>query len=180
MIGIENRTTMQLHVCSLSKLDTVASAIRPNRVVSLVRLDPMVATPDGIAPEHHLRLSFHDITTPQAGMVPPTEKHVIELLAFARDWDRRAPMLIHCFAGISRSTAAAFIVACALQPATEEERIADALRAASSSATPNARLVAIADSALGRYGRMVAAVRRIGRGADAFEGQPFSLALDGF
>ena len=59
-------------------------------------------------------------------------------------------MLIHCFAGVSRSTAAAFIAACALAPNRDEATIARALRAASPTATPNARLVALADAALGR------------------------------
>ena len=58
-------------------------------------------------------------------------------------------MVIHCFAGVSRSTAAAFIAACALAPKRDEFDVARALRAASPTATPNARLVALADRALG-------------------------------
>ena len=75
------------------------------------------------------------------------------------DWDRAAPMLIHCFAGVSRSTASAYIAACAL-----ERRIATStrsrqrLRAASPTATPNARFVALADARLQREGRMSAAI----------------------
>lgn len=87
--------------------------------------------------------------------------------------------MIHCFAGISRSTAAAFISACALAPQANEGAIARSLRAAAPSATPNARLVALADELLGREGRMIEAVRAIGRGADAFEGQPFTLDVPG-
>jgi predicted protein tyrosine phosphatase len=86
--------------------------------------------------------------------------------------------VIHCWAGVSRSTAAAFITACALAPERPEAEIADALRAASPMATPNARLVAVADEMLGREGRMIAAVGRIGRGADVtFENEPFELRL---
>ncbi len=70
------------------------------------------------------------------------------------------------------------IAACALAPERDEGTIADALRAASPSATPNRLFVEIADRLLGRDGRMVAAIARIGRGADAFEGTPFVLALD--
>lgn len=169
---------MDLHVCSLAKLDATVKAARPNRVVSLVRLDPPLETPDGIEREHHLRLPFNDIAEPQPGLVAPGDGHVASLLAFARAWDRAAPMVVHCFAGISRSTAAAFTIACLLRPTVDEDLIADALRAASPSATPNPRLVALADRALGRQGRMVAAVRRIGRGVDAYEGVPFVLHLD--
>ncbi len=56
--------------------------------------------------------------------------------------------------------------------------VAKALREASPSATPNPRLVAVADAMLGRNGRMIEAIGAIGRGADAFEGTPFRLALD--
>ena len=94
-----------------------------------------------------------------------------------RDRDRTEPMVIHCWAGISRSTAAAYIAACTLGPDRDEVEVANVLRAAAPSATPNARLVALADAALGRRGRMVRAIERIGRGADAFEGTPFAMPL---
>ena len=100
-----------------------------------------------------------------------------KLLGFIRAWDKSAPLLIHCWAGISRSTAAGYIATCLLQPQRDEMELALALREASPSATPNPMLVALADEALAREGRMVAAIRRIGRGADAFEGLPFALTL---
>jgi predicted protein tyrosine phosphatase len=102
---------------------------------------------------------------------------VRELIAFAGAWDRAEPLLIHCYAGVSRSTAAAFIAACALGPERDEGEIARALRAASPTATPNARLIALADAALDRGGRMIEAVAAIGRGAECFEGEPFALEL---
>ena len=52
---------------------------------------------------------------------------------------------------------------------------AAALRRASPYATPNARLVALADDLLARRGRMVDAVLSIGRGAETYEGEPFML-----
>jgi predicted protein tyrosine phosphatase len=78
---------------------------------------------------------------------------------------------------VSRSTAAAFIAACALAPERDELVIARAIRAASPTATPNGRLVALADEALGRKGRMISAIETIGRGEDCFEGTPFVLEL---
>ena len=95
-----------------------------------------------------------------------------------RRWDRAAPIVVHCFAGISRSTAAAFSALCAARPDLDEEEIALRLRARSPEATPNARIVALADEILGRSGRMVRAVEKIGRGAEAFEGTVFALRLD--
>jgi predicted protein tyrosine phosphatase len=86
-------------------------------------------------------------------------------------------MVVHCFAGISRSTAAAFITLCALAPERREAEVALALRRASETAAPNARLVALADAMLGRGGRMVEAVRAIGPGRPAPEGTPFMLPV---
>jgi predicted protein tyrosine phosphatase len=100
------------------------------------------------------------------------------LVTFAKRWDRAQPLVVHCFAGISRSTAAAFISACALAPERDEEEIALRIRKASPTASPNPRLVALADSYLGRQGRMVRAVERIGTGLPAYEAEPFELRWD--
>jgi predicted protein tyrosine phosphatase len=105
----------------------------------------------------------------------PCKEHVSDLVQFALEWDRKAPLLIHCWAGISRSTAAAFISLCALNPKADEHELARALRRASTTAYPNRRLVALADAALSRQGRMVAAVEHIGRGRIAEEAEVFAL-----
>jgi predicted protein tyrosine phosphatase len=86
---------------------------------------------------------------------------------------------VKSWAGISRSTAAAYIAACALAPEHDETTIATSLREASPSATPNARFVTLADDILNRRGRMVDAIRAIGRGTEAMEGTPFMLHLNG-
>jgi predicted protein tyrosine phosphatase len=97
-------------------------------------------------------------------MVAPAETHVADLLRFVDGWKREKPIVVHCFAGISRSTAAAFITACAIQPERSEDEIAQAIRAASITAQPNPRIVKFGDQLLGRKGRMVEAVRAIGKG----------------
>jgi predicted protein tyrosine phosphatase len=84
---------------------------------------------------------------------------------------------VHCYAGISRSTAAAYVIAAALQPERDESELARELRTRSPTATPNPLIVAHADKLLGREGRMVSAIRAIGRGKEAFEGTPFMLDL---
>lgn len=99
------------------------------------------------------------------------------LLAFARSWERAKPLVVHCYAGVSRSPASAYIMAAALAPERSEVELARTLRFQSPTATPNPRLIAVADALLGRNGRMVAAIKAIGRGADAFEGTPFELEV---
>ncbi|MET0606361.1 MAG: protein-tyrosine phosphatase family protein, partial [Beijerinckiaceae bacterium] len=107
--------------------------------------------------------------------------HVERLIAFVRDWgvERRSPLVVHCFAGISRSTAAAYAAACLLAPEIDEQTWAQRIRERSPTATPNARIVALADEILGRRGRMIAAAEAIGRGVDVetWDGVPFSLEL---
>lgn len=167
-----------LHVSSLSKLHETVAAVRASHVVTLINANTVVERPPGISVERHLFIGMSDIVSPMDGHILPGEEHVDRLLHFVREWDCAAPIVIHCWAGISRSTAAAYITACALRPDRDEAEIALALRSASASATPNARLVAIADQILRRGGRMKQAIESIGRGADAFEGTPFRVDLD--
>ena len=54
-------------------------------------------------------------------------------------------------------------------------RLARRLRKASPMATPNPLMVALADAQLGLEGRLSDAIRSIGRGEDAFEGEPFVM-----
>ena len=167
----------RLHVCSLALIGDTVTQTGARSLVTLLSPGTPVERPEAIAPERHLYLAVSDIVAPMHGQVLPGATHLGELLDFVRSWDRADPMVIHCFAGVSRSTAAAFIAACALAPGRDEFAIAQAIREASPTATPNARLVALADETLGRGGRMVAAIEAIGRGEECLEGTPFVLEL---
>jgi predicted protein tyrosine phosphatase len=167
-----------IHVCSLARLHGTVEATGALHVVTLLKNTDLVQRPTTIPESNHLVLGVDDISVPMDGYVIPCDEHVRRLIDFARGWDRRRPMVVHCYAGISRSTAGAYVAACALNPRREEWAIAHALRRASPTATPNARIVALADRLLGRDGRMVAAIDAIGRGALAYEGVPFRLDLD--
>jgi predicted protein tyrosine phosphatase len=167
----------RLHVCSLSRVAETVRATGARSLVTLINLDTMVSRPAEIDAERHLFIGMSDIIEPLDGHILPAEKHVLQLIEFAKAWDRNEPLVIHCHAGVSRSTAAAFIIACALAPSRRESEIAEAIRRASHTATPNRRMVAIADAMLKRNGRMVAAIERIGRGSDCYEGIPFVLEI---
>lgn len=167
-----------IHVCSLARLHETVDSIGARHVVTLLRNTDQVIRPDRVARQNHLILSMDDISMPLEGYELPGETHVAQLIAFVRDWDRTTPMVVHCYAGISRSSAAAYAAACALNPAREEAAIAMALRQASPIASPNARIVALADRALGRNGRMVRAIEAIGLGQSAMEGVPYRLDLE--
>jgi predicted protein tyrosine phosphatase len=164
-----------IFVAPLSLVQTTVADARVSHLVTLINGETLIDTPPSIDKGRHLRLSMNDICEPRDGLVVPHEDHVADLIQFALDWDQKAPLLIHCWAGISRSTAAAFISLCALNPETEEHALARALRRASPTAYPNRRLVALADGVLSRKGRMTKAVEHIGRGQLAEEAQVFTL-----
>jgi predicted protein tyrosine phosphatase len=168
----------RLHVCSLALIAETVARTGARSLVTLLSPGTQIERPIEIRPERHLYLAISDIVEPTPGQVLPEAAHLDEFLGFVHTWDRAQPMVIHCFAGVSRSTAAAYIAACALDPRRDEVAIARALRAASPTATPNARLVALADDKLGRRGRMNEAIAGIGRGQECFEGTPFALELN--
>src|SRR6185437_6923684 len=117
-----------IYVAPLSLVETTIADARVSHLVTLINGETLIDTPPGIGPDRHLRLAMNDICEPQPGLVLPCGSHVSDLIKFALDWDRRAPLLIHCWAGISRSTAAAFISLCALNPDADELGLARALR----------------------------------------------------
>lgn len=167
-----------IHVCSLARLYATVEETKARHIITLLRLVDRVQRPTHIAPENHLVLSVDDIIAPADGYLAPAEEHVARLIEFVGTWDRSAPMVVHCFAGISRSTAGAYVAACVLNPKRDELQIAQAIRQASRTAQPNARIIGIADRILGREGRMVRAIEAIGPGVAATEGDPFRLDLE--
>lgn len=171
---------MTIVVCPLSNLANMVEVHRPARVISI--LDPSYESPnlgqefDG----RHLRLTFHDVHDPADGAVVPAVRHVEELVVFLSAWDVDGSLLVHCRAGIGRSTAAAFIAACWYNPEISEVQIARALRRNGPLARPNEALVQIADQVMGRDGRMTEAIVASGRGLpwpQVDEGEPFEFPL---
>jgi predicted protein tyrosine phosphatase len=167
-----------IHVCSLPLLHQTVEETGARYIVTLLRDVHLVQRPACVVESNHLVLGMDDIPEAMDGYVVPCEEHVSRLINFVRDWDRSAAMVVHCYMGISRSTAAAFVAACALNPTRTELGIAQELRQRSATASPNRRIVAIADDLLGRGGRMVDAITAIGPGTTASEARPFRLELE--
>ncbi len=168
---------MTIIVCPLSHVGAVVRARRPSHLITLLNPEDLglVETPESIAAERHLRLGVSDIADPIEGLTAPQEAHVLTALEFARGWGETSPLLVHCWAGISRSTATAFVLACDRNPEASETAIARALREAAPHACPNRRIVRLADDILGRGGRMADAIERIGGDVFLAEGRPFDL-----
>ena len=166
-----------IHVCSLARLHQTVEQTGARHVITLMKDITRVTRPAAIEASSHLHIRLDDITCPIDGYEHPCEEHVSQLIRFVKGWDRSAPIVIHCFAGISRSTAAAYITACALDPDRDELAIAHELRRVSPTATPNSLIVSLADNILGRQGRMIAAIASIGPGDMAYEAYPFLLDM---
>jgi predicted protein tyrosine phosphatase len=164
-------------VTSLRDSHAQLAAHSATRAISILSPDTPHPTFANLGEGQHLRLTFHDVTADAPGLEGPKMGDAERLVQFIRAWDRSAPMLIHCWAGISRSTASAFTAMCLLRPDEHEEELAFELRDASPSATPNRLIISQVDQLLGRKGRMERAIAAIGRGADAFEGRPFVLKV---
>ena len=164
---------MEIIVSPLAAVQLLVNRHKVGHVVSLLGPETPHRSFTGIADDNHLKLTFHDITAPAEGFTAPAADHVETLIHFLKERQGHDPMLIHCWAGISRSTASAFTAMCLYNPDVDELKLAQQLRSLSHVATPNRRIVAFADDIMGREGRMVDAVDAIGRGEDAFEGVIF-------
>ncbi len=165
-------------VCSLSRLAQTTETSGASHIVTLISAGTPVPRPAAVSADNHLNLAFNDITEAMDDMTLPGEAHVSTFLDFVGKWDQQAPLIVHCWAGVSRSTAGAFTALCALRPDVPEAAIAQAIRSRSPEATPNSLFVALADRLLAREGRMVEAVKAIGRGQNAFEGTIFALPVN--
>ncbi len=164
-------------VAPLGKIAELAVRHRCREMLSLVAPKQGFHRPAVIDAGRHLVIGVNDIAFAGTGnLVAPGEEHVAAIIGFARGWNRDTPLLVHCMMGVSRSPAAALIAALAVEPDQDDHELTRRLRSASVQATPNARLVEIGDHVLGRGGRLIAAVKAIGRGADYVGDSPFSFS----
>lgn len=167
-----------IHVCSLAALPDTVKATGASHILTVMANVAQVQRPESVLPANHLRVQMDDVTEAIDGFVAPSDQHIEQVLNFVRGWDRSAPLVVHCYAGISRSTASAFAAVCALNPHRDEISIARQIRAASQIASPNRLIVSLADKALGREGRMLRALDEMGPGNMTVEGRPFRLDLE--
>ena len=152
-------------MCSLLEMPLHVERLQPSHLVSLVPRDEQPPTPIGMPGRQHLRLAVDDISEPLPGHTAPGERHVRRLIEFMRGWQDggqpERPILVHCLAGISRSMAAALIGLTLLEEGSEQDA-ARRMREAAPHASPNRRIIALADQLLGRGGRLIRAREAMG------------------
>lgn len=160
-------------VAPLHELEQAIARWRPSHVVSLASPG---AEPARLPRDvQQLRLAFHDIADPRPDLAMATDVDIKSLLSFGLTWAGEQPLLIHCWAGVSRSPAAAYVIACARRSKGDEQNLAKTLRRAAPFATPNPHVVALADRLLDRAGAMTGSIAAIGRGSETSLGVSFVL-----
>jgi len=141
-----------------------AADIDPRFIISV--MDPSnYSVPSGPSLEVHIRINFHDIASDEVEYaepyVVPNAGHVRRIIEFARAWDGRGRVLVHCMAGVSRSSAAGLILLATRHPG-HERAIARLMRERGPWLNPNPLLVRLADNHLGREGSLIAALDAMG------------------
>jgi len=157
----------RITVCGIDELpDHNAAGV--SHVLSI--LDPGWPVPDAFGEfgEHaRLELRFHDIIEETPGMIAPGEGHVGQLLGFGRDLAAEPPkgahLLVHCHAGVSRSTASMILILAQALPEMQAADIAQHVLRIRPQAWPNLRIIELGDAMTGRDGEIVAAARTLYR-----------------
>lgn len=164
-------------VTPLSILPEMLRTYQPSHLISLLSPEFMIETPGGFPAARHLKIAVHDICDPADGKCHPGEEHVAQLIEFARGWDAKKPMIVHCWAGVSRSMATAYAVLCDRTWRGAEFRLAREMRARAPHAYPNRAIVRHADAQLERQGNMITAVEEMGPATTVEEGVPVEFPL---
>ncbi len=152
---------MKIWISSLRDVYNAHALAKPASVISLLSPGSDFPSFEGYGDDRHHRVEIHDILEDAGDRAAPGEAHVERIVGHLKVWAPDDPLLVHCWAGMSRSTATAYIAACLHNPQADEELIAQKLAAASPTAFPNTRIVAIADEMLARSGRMTRAAEKI-------------------
>jgi predicted protein tyrosine phosphatase len=155
----------RITICGIPELGEHGSA-GVTHVLSI--LDPETADPGAFAqfsPHRRLSLRFYDIIELEPGRLAPAQADVERLLEFGRELDEVAAphLLIHCHAGISRSTASAALILAQANPALAADEIFEAISTQRPRAWPNLRMLEFGDALLGRGGELVTAVGAVYR-----------------
>ncbi len=144
----------------LFEMQRYVNELGPSHLISIIQQEFQPQRPASIRPEHHLRVAVHDISEPDGWGTLTGAEDVRAVIDFVDSWHPESgDLLVHCYAGVSRSTATAliahFVKTGNLDGSTRE------LRRAAPHASPNRRIVALADEELGLGGTLIQAVETL-------------------
>jgi predicted protein tyrosine phosphatase len=157
---MDSIVTFRITVCGIEELDGHCEA-GVSHVLSILDPDWPVPEAFGTYGEHaRLELRFHDVIERQSPLtILPQPEHVTEILAFGRHLASEpvahAHLLVHCHAGVSRSTASMALILAQARPDLPAERIFGEVTRIRPQAWPNLRIIRMGDDQLGRGGKLV-------------------------
>ena len=152
-------------ICGIDEL-AAHRAAGVSHVLSI--LDPGWPEPEAFYafdPHRRLELRFHDVIDEGRGATAPQRRDVERLLDFGRELDA-APgshLLVHCHAGVSRSSAAMTLILAQALPDVPDDAVLREVLRIRGKAWPNLRMIEIGDRLLGRGGALVHATHRLHR-----------------
>lgn len=137
---------MELKFAEFQNLNVIVASERRGRWVAVYHpssIQGIISITDGYDvrfrnPCPILRLKFEDNTGPTSLI---SEDHARQIVEFARSLPANSNLLVHCFAGVSRSSAAAMIAIMATHPELEPSEVEDRLRKVFPKIIPNEVLV---------------------------------------
>jgi predicted protein tyrosine phosphatase len=155
----------RITICGIPELGEHGAA-GVTHVLSI--LDPEWPDPpafDEFAPHRRLALRFHDVIEPLSDRIAPTRQDVERLLAFGHELNAAASphLLVHCHAGVSRSTASAALILAQAHPEQPAAEILQTVAQMRPRAWPNLRILEFGDELLGRGGQFAAAAGAVYR-----------------
>ncbi len=113
-----------------------------------------------VAPHAKLLFSFFDDVDDPEIPEAPTFRQVKRILDFTQDLPAKAQVLVHCRAGVSRSTATAFAILCQhTLPGQEMDNLLH-IETLRDLVMPNRLIITLADRVLKREGAMLLHLRR--------------------
>ena len=161
---IEMIVPFSITICGLEELPGHCE-VGVSHVVSILDPEWPVPAAFGAFGEHtKLELRFHDvIDAHHDDVITPQAEHVGELLAFARHLRANAHLLVHCHAGVSRSTASMAVILAQACPDVPGTVIFEEVLRKRPRAWPNLRIVELGDALLGWNGALIAAAVEVYR-----------------
>ncbi len=153
----------RLSICALQELPEFADKEVTHLLSIWGHRRNCPATPGWIEPLNHYHLNFDDVEVDSEGCVAPTREDVKEAMVGGEELIAQSVvvpvhLLIHCYAGVSRSTAIALAILMMLYGKDAEDQAVEYLLRIRPQAMPNVRIVREADLILGCGGQLIAAV----------------------
>jgi predicted protein tyrosine phosphatase len=164
---VDTIAPFRITVCGIEELVDHCEA-GASHVLSILDPDWPVPEAFGRFGEHaKLELRFHDVIEDDAGASPPQQEDVTRLLGFGRDLTAEPPdiahLLVHCHAGISRSTASMALILAQELPNLSARQILQQVLRIRPKAWPNLRIIELGDALLARNGEMITAAIEVYR-----------------